>query len=106
MDAINMVTGKMPVLTVQTPDGPVKIRPNRNNECVLSFTNGISLIISVENTGIDGQAEDVMYTGRYIDEHGKSVPGGHVYGSLEHLRKGVSVLVDARTRNGIHVMNT
>lgn len=103
MTALTLVNKAMPTLRLKINGHMYVIEPNKNNETTIPFTNGQRLVISTENTGIDGQVEDVMYKGRYLDDAGNTQPGSHTYGSIENLTSGLTNLITALSKQGINL---
>lgn len=84
----------MPVLSLNIHGRQLKIQPVDQTTSRIDFANGTSLVLTIENTGIDNQNEDWMYKGRYFDAHGRKMPGGHTFGTTEQMTRALTMILN------------
>ena len=84
----------MPVLSLDIHGQRLKIQPVDQTTSRIEFADGTSLVLTIENTGIDNQNEDWMYKGRYFDAHGAKLPGGHTFGTTEQMTRALTMILN------------
>lgn len=92
----------MPCIVVNIGDTQEELRPNADNKIRLTMTNGQEIIITIENTGLDNQIEDLMYVIRYYQD-GHPVDGRHVCASQSRLIDCMSLILTNFHKNGVEI---
>lgn len=94
----------MPVVDVDV-NGVIKHVAPVGNELKFMFEDGLSLTVTIRNTGSDGQVEDLMYVGTYA-MRGEPMPGGHKFASVRHLTEGLGIILSNLERQGSRLVGT
>lgn len=94
----------MPTVDVNV-NGVIKHVAPVGNELKFMFEDGLSLTVTIRNTGSDGQVEDLMYVGTYA-MRGEPMPGGHKFASMRHLTEGLGIVLSNLERQGSRLVGT
>lgn len=92
----------MPVITVNIGDKTTELTPNANNQIKILMTDGQEIVVTIENTGLDNQAEDLMYIIRYYKD-GQAIDGRHVCASQVRLVDCMSLILTNFQKNGVEI---
>lgn len=92
----------MPAITVNIGDKTTELTPTADNKIQIIMTDGQEIAVTIENTGLDNQAEDLMYIIRYYKD-GNAVDGRHVCASQVRLIDCLSLILTNFQKNGVEI---